>query len=423
MKKILSLIVVLTLAITPLCTGAFAEEDIVLTALFWGDSSDQTIALQKTVEAFNALDNGITINAEWMASEDTKTKLPTLMAANQAPDMFMCWSAGYIKPYVDAGKIYCLDEAMAADPEWVDRYLGGTLEHLTYDGKVYGIPGVLEVQCAAYNNEIMAEYGLEIPQTHSEFLEAMKVIRDGGKYIPVAFGNSTAWPSASHSEVLVNAIAGTEAFQKAVSGEGSWTDPAFIQAAQMLQDMANEKLFPDGYQSITPDEAIAQFKNGRAAAINWNCYFLSFMEQADSAIIDKYTVTKQPTVDGGVGDNNMWLGQPSCCVAIAESCQNKEAAVEFLKYYSSDEAAQRLVDAGVLPAVTTANLDMTNTRGGQRQLLALLQDMTGIYVFYDVVLGSVTGNEYNNTTQAIVSGADATEMFEKFQNFYELNAE
>lgn len=422
MKKLFSLILALVLVFS-MSAAMAAEEEIVLTALLWGESSRQGQHIIATVDAFNALDNGIRIEAEYMNSEDTKTKLPTLMAANQAPDIFNCWSAGYIKPYVDAGKIYCLDEALAADPEWASRYLGGTIDHLTYDGKVYGIPGVLEVQVVAYNNEIMAEYNLEIPETHEEFIEAMKVIRDGGKYIPMAFGSSTAWPSASHSEVLVNAIGGTEVFEKAVE-TGDWSDPVFVQAAQLLQDMANEKLLPEGYMSITPDEAIVQFKSGKAAAFNWNCYFLGIIEDpADSAVIGKYTLTKQPTVEGGAGSNDMWLGQPSCCLAIAESCKNKEAAVEFLKFYSSVESAQGFVDAGTLPAVTTEGVDMSNATGGQEQLLALLADMEGMYIFYDVVLGSVTGNEYNNTVQSIVGGADATEAFEKYSNFYELNAE
>ena len=65
-------------------------------------------------------------------AEDTKTKLPTLMVANTVPDLFMCWSSGYIKPYVEAGKVFSLSDALAADPEWADSFLGGIMDNNTF---------------------------------------------------------------------------------------------------------------------------------------------------------------------------------------------------------------------------------------------------------------------------------------------------
>ena len=56
-------------------------------------------------------------------------------------------------------------------------------------------------------------------------------------------------------------------------------------------------------------------------------------------------------------------------------------------------------------------------------VLKLHSDMTGLFVFYDVALGSVVGNEYNNTVQAIMSGSDSQEMFENFQQFFDDNYE
>jgi len=84
---------------------------------------------------------------------------------------------------------------------------------------------------------------------------------------------------------------------------------------------------------------------------------------------------------------------------------------------------QMMADHGVLVPVKSTLLDLSKVSNCQSQLMNLMNDMTGMYLFYDVVLGSVTGNEYNNTVSAIMSGADATEAFQKFQNFFDLNAE
>jgi raffinose/stachyose/melibiose transport system substrate-binding protein len=426
MKKPVCMLLVLALLIS-LTVGfsAYAEEkkDVVLSAMFWsGDSSSE--ATLKAVDAFNALDNGITINVEWLNSEDTKTKLPTLMAANSAPDLFMAWAAGYLKPYVDAGKVYSLSDALAADPEWADSFLGGILEHTTYNGEVYALPTSLSAQVCFFNKEIYDKYGLEIPQTQEQLVEGLKVIRDAGDgIIPLAFGNSTSWPSGSHSETLANRIGGNEPFAKAASGEGSWTDPSFIKAAQLLQDLANEKLVPDGFAALTPDEAIALFNSGKAAAINWSSYCMGRFDVDDSAVKGKVVLAKCPTVAGGVGDVNMWLGQPDRNIAISERCEHKEEAVAAVKFLTSIDAMQMMTDSGTLVPIKSTLLDMTKVSNCQSQLMTLMNDMTGMYLFYDVVLGSVTGNEYNNTVASIMSGANATEAFEKFQNFFDLNAE
>jgi raffinose/stachyose/melibiose transport system substrate-binding protein len=426
MKKTLCLTLVLALCLSLTAAfSAFAEEkkDVVLTAMFWsGDSSSE--ATKKAVEAFNALDNGITINVEWLNSEDTKTKLPTLMAANNAPDLFMAWAAGYLKPYVDAGKVYSLSDALAADPEWANGFLGGILEHTTYDGQVYALPTSLSAQVCFYNKEIFDKYGLEIPQTQEDLVKDLKVIRDAGDgIIPLAFGNSTSWPSGSHSETLANRIGGNDPFAKAASGEGSWTDPSFVKAAQLLQDLANEKLVPDGFAALTPDEAIELFNSGKAAAINWSSYCMGRFDADGSAVKGKVVLAKCPTVEGGTGDPNMWLGQPDRNIAISERCEHKDEAVQALKFLTSVQAMQMMTDSGTLVPIKSTLLDMSKVSNCQGQLMNLMNDMTGMYLFYDVVLGSVTGNEYNNTVSSVMSGADATEAFQKFQNFFDLNAD
>jgi raffinose/stachyose/melibiose transport system substrate-binding protein len=423
MKKTLCLVLTTVLLLT-ICSFSLADDQSVeLTAMFWSGDSTADAGLE-AVEAFNAMDNGITVKVEWLPSQETKTKLPTLMAANSAPDLVMVWSAGYIKPYVEAGKLYPLNEALAADPEWADSFLGGIMDRNTFDGNVYAVPTSLSAQVCIYNQEIYDKYGLDIPHTQEDLVAGLKVIRDAGDgIVPLAFGNSTAWPSGSHSETIANRIGGNEPFDLASVGEGSWTDPSFAQAAQLLQDLANEKLVPDGFAAMSPEEAIQLFKSGKAAAMNWSSYCLGLLEMEDSAVKGKMTLAKCPTVAGGVGDENMWLGQPDRNIAISSSCENVDAAITFLKYMSGVESMQAMVNYGALVPIKSSLIDLSNVKDSQRQLMALMDDMTGMFLFYDVVLGGVIGNEYNNTVAAIMSGADAVESFAKFQNFFDLNYE
>ena len=403
------------------------SKPVEISIMAWdGGTGEATeVVLHDIIDDFNKEHEGkIKVVPEYLPSEQTKTKLPTLMAANNAPDLFMSWSAGYLEPYVKAGKVYSLQEALDSDPEWKNQFLESVMEHVTYDGEIYAIPTVLSTQVAYYNKEIYDKFNLPIPKTHEEFIEGLKTIRDSGEdIIPMAFGNSTAWPSASHSEILANRIGGNEPFDKVLDGSGKWTDESFVKAASLLQEMADEKLVPDGYAGMTPEEAVEQFKSGKAASFIWSSYCISNFEADDSAVKDKVVLAKCPTVEGGKGDENNWLGQADRCLVVSERCENKDAAVEFIKFYTQTKYMQKMADAGTLTTINAEKLDLSNVGPIASQIMKLHSDMTGLFVFYDVALGSVVGNEYNNTVQGIMAGNDPQEAFENFQQFFDENYE
>ena len=338
-----------------------------------GTGEATEVVLHDIIDDFNKEHEGkIKVVPEYLPSEQTKTKLPTLMAANNAPDLFMSWSAGYLEPYVKAGKVYSLQEALDSDPEWKNQFLESVMEHVTYDGEIYAIPTVLSTQVAYYNKEIYDKFNLPIPKTHEEFIEGLKTIRDSGEdIIPMAFGNSTAWPSASHSEILANRIGGNEPFDKVLDGSGKWTDESFVKAASLLQEMADEKLVPDGYAGMTPEEAVEQFKSGKAASFIWSSYCISNFEADDSAVKDKVVLAKCPTVEGGKGDENNWLGQADRCLVVSERCENKDAAVEFIKFYTQTKYMQKMADAGTLTTINAEKLDLSNVGPIASQIMKL----------------------------------------------------
>ena len=53
------------------------------------------------------------INFTWEAFENQsyKTKIKAAVSANEMPDIFFTWSCAFLGDFVDAGKVYCLDDA------------------------------------------------------------------------------------------------------------------------------------------------------------------------------------------------------------------------------------------------------------------------------------------------------------------------
>ena len=428
MRRFICLLLAIAMMFSILTVQVFADaQKTELSFMMFDEGTGDPMveAMKKAIADFNATnEHNVVIVPEYIASEQTKTKLPTMMAANAAPDLFNAWVSGYLEPYVSAGKVYNLSDALAADAEWANSFLDGTFTHLAYaDGGIYGVPMQIGVWTMYYNTEIFDAHGLKIPETWDELVEDLKTIRDADpEILPLAFGNKSAWPIASLCEGLTNRIGGSEPFQQAAVGEIPWTSEPFIEAANRIKELVDEGLLADGVNALPTEETAAQFKTGNTAVMSINDNRIGML--VDSPVDGKYVVRNIPSVEGGVGDPNLWLGQPSRTICISETCPDKEGAVAFLKYMTSPEVVQyNVVNGGIIPVIKGDLIDASDIGPQNQALLDQVKDMSGIFVFYDIVLGSVLGVEYNNTIQSIVAGTDPQEAFEQYQSFFVENYE
>ena len=340
------------------------------------------------------------------------------MAANEVPDVFNTWAAGFLKPFVKAGKVYDLTDKLNSDKEWKDRYVPGVYTPLEFDGKVYALPTTQTVVCLFYNKEIFDRYGLKEPKTFDELKNIINVLNENG-ITPFALGNKAPWVGAMFSELVVNRVGGSEPYNKVYNGTGSWEDPAFIEAGKIMQELVDMKAFPEGFNALDNDPAQADFIAGKSAMLVMGSWAI---QQLYTDMQDKLGVCKFPEITGGKGNADTWLGQPDQSFAIAAKSNVKDAAAEFIKTISDPEIQTKLSEAGNLVA-TNIEPDPDKVNPVAMKVGELLKDMKELFVFYDVGLGATIGNEYNNTIQAITAGQSVEESFKALQQFTEQNRE
>ena len=386
----------------------------------WGIETDpNSVIIKEAVELFNKRN---TMNAVatvvFTEQEQYKTKIAADMAANEVPDVFNTWAAGFLKPFVKSGKVYDLTDKLNADKEWKDRYAPGVYSALEFDGRVYALPTTQTVVCLFYNKEIFDRYGLQAPKTYDDLKNIIKVLNDNG-ITPFALGNKAPWVGAMFSELVINRIGGTEPYNKVYNGTGTWEDPAFIEAGKIMQELVSLKAFPEGFNALDNDPAQADFIAGKCGMLVMGSWAI---QQLYNDMKDKLAVCKFPEIPGGKGNSNHWLGQPDQSFAIAANSSAKDAAAEFIKTISDPEIQLKLVEAGNLVA-TNVKPDPDKVNPVAAQVTELLKDMEELFVFYDVGLGATIGNEYNNTIQAITAGQSVEESFKALQQFTEQNRE
>lgn len=389
----------------------------------WGIETDpNSVIIKEAVAIYNEkYKDTAEITVEFTEQEQFKTKIATLMAANEAPDLFNTWAAGFLKPFVTAGKVYSLNEALDQDPTWKSRFVGGIFGGFTFDGKIYAAPNTQTVVCLFYNKEIFDTYKLKAPATFEELKSVCETLNKNG-ITPFALGNKAPWVGAMYAEMVANRTGGSEAFNKVASGEGTWLDPSFIEAGNKMYELVQMKAFPEGFNALDNDPSREEFLSGKAGMHIMGSWAIQQLTYDGSPLAGKVDVAKFPAIEGGKGDANAWLGQPDQSFAIGSSCKDKEAAVNFLKVMSEPDTQLKFALAGNLLA-TTAQLEPGKANPVAAKVSELQKDMTELFLFYDIALGATIGNEFNNAIQAITAGTTPEEAFKTLQEFTEQNLE
>ena len=159
-----------------------------MTAMFLGTTQDEAILdiIEQVTEEFNTNNEfGVEFTYDTFAIEDYKTRLATVMAADDAPDVFFTWSAGFLQPYVEGGRVYEVGQLLEADDDWLSRFNEGVFGPVSYDGGIYAVPHGQTVAVMFYNTRLFEEYGVAVPTTHEELLAAVDTFSESG-IIPIS---------------------------------------------------------------------------------------------------------------------------------------------------------------------------------------------------------------------------------------------
>ncbi len=397
---------------------AMADENTISLMLMGTEADSFVDDYVEIINNFNETNEyGVTVNAEFYENEQMKTKLATLMAANNAPDVFFTYELAYLEPFVNGGKVADLTDYLENDPEWKSTFSEGTLELLEYDGRNFAIPTQISLCVMFYNKQIFADNGLEIPKTYEEFLQVCDTLKNNG-VVPMAMSGADAWIPAQFVQQLAGGMAGTDLFYGIVDGTEQWNNETHVKAAEEVVRLAEEGYFQDGYIGMTPEETTEMFLNGNAAM-----YF--------QGTWDATTVTDRLGENGGAfvmpaydsQYDNISVGSLSTSFAVSEKCANKDAAVALLKYWTSLEVQEKLLyGSEKIPAINV-EIQEDQLSPLMKDIIGITNESKGMTPWWDRQFGAEEGVEFNNTCVAILGGEDAQDAFDALQEYAEDNAD
>lgn len=395
-------------------------EKEVIKAMCVGTEADTYLEdYQAIIDDFNANNEfGVTVEMEFYENEQYKTKLTTLMASNAVPDVFFTWELSYLEPFVSGKKVADITSYLDADQAWKDSFSDGTLELLSYDNKIYAIPTQKSLCVMFYNKQIFEENGVKVPITYEEFLAACETFKKAG-VTPMSMCGTDAWIPAEFVQQISNGIAGMDLYNGISDGSKKWNDAAHIEAAKEIQQMADVGYFQEGYIGMGPEESTELFMNGKTAMYfqgAWDCGKISASSIGE--VVGAFVLpAKNPQY------NNISVGSVDTSFAVSESCKNKDAAVAFLKYWTSVDREEKLLyDEGRMPAAVF-DIDDSKLHPLFAEILEISNQQVGLTPWWDRAFGAGEGVEFNNTCVSVCGGEEPQKAFDALQQFADDNAE
>lgn len=375
-----------------------------------GVSAGQNKIVNQIITEYQDAHPNVTIKQEVLDNEQYKNKLKVLSASNELPDVGVTWAAGFLTPYVEGNLFAPVDDLL--NGELKDKFVAGTTEAYAIDGKTYALPLEFNIAPVYYNKAIFEQYNLEVPQTYEQFKAIVKTLSDNG-IAPIALGNKDRWTGSLWYMYLADRIAGQEALTNAISGSGSFKDAGLLQAATEIQSLVDSNAFNKGFNGLSNEEGKAEFLNSKAAMYmmgTWELPNYTTNEEIPQEFRDNVGFFKFPTVEGGKGDVNSWVGGPGVGLFVSQNSKVQAEAKAFVEYFVSKWGEQSVTGAGVIPAtkVDTSSLDLPQL---YIDLFNEMNQASSITLFADVQMQANAAETHLNMIQALFGKAVSPEQF------------
>lgn len=307
----------------------------------------QGLVEQMIIDEYMEENQNVTIEVEALDEEAYKTKFKAYSMEGM-PDVVSIWGQpAFLDEVVDAGVLAELDQGDYADYKFIE----GSLNGFTYDGKLYGLPRNTDVACIYYNQKMFEDNQWDVPETYDELLELAGKISDAGMIL-MAMDGGDGWPMAVYLSDLLFQLAGTESSEIIADAiaTGDFTDENLVKATEILKESADAKLFQNGYDSQDYATAMNLFTNGQAAMFymgSWESS-MALNEDIPEEIRENIRVFTMPSVKGGKAaktDIAAWNGGG---YGVSAKSEIKEEAVKFINYmYQPDKLSKYGWENGV----------------------------------------------------------------------------
>lgn len=303
---------------------------------------EQEPAVYAVVQAYMEKNPDVIINLTGEETNEHYNKMKMDAQAGTLPDVFSNLLAPS-KEMAANGNLYNLDEFIKEN-DLSSIMSDNILNSLEVDGSVYGLPYQKMVTGFWYNQALFDEYGVKVPETYEELLEAAEVFSKND-IVTIAKGAQDPY-SIWGTMGLLCRYGYFDKIDAILAGEEKYNNPDFIKFYEKLDELREAGAFPSNVATSTYYDAKEMFMSGRAAMFDSGTWESAYLETSD--LKDDFAFSWGVSFSDGVGDQNVSMQVPHVplCISakVAEDPEKEAAILDFFKFYYSDEGAKIIID-------------------------------------------------------------------------------
>ncbi|MBX4266357.1 extracellular solute-binding protein [Clostridium estertheticum] len=378
-------------------TGSNQKITLKLWHIWTSDTDSNKQNVEAVIKEWNTANPNVQIEAEGTENEAYKTKIKTAISANEAPDIFVTWGAGFSQPFVDAGKLLPLDDYLKDGTK--EKLLNGALTYLTYNKKVYGLPYANDIGIFYVNKELFDKNNIKIPTTYDELLVAIKAFKSKG-ITPMAVGEKDKWPGMFYYDALALREGGAKLSNSALAKKSSFEDPTFVNASSKLSQLVDAGAFNSAALGLTRDESEVPFLQGKIPMYYNGSWLAGTIDQGKSVVKGKVVAMNFPSLSDGKGGADEVLGGAINGFVVNANTEHKAEAAKAVKFIA-ENISKKLYTTGAGIPTWKVDVDESKIAPLTKQISVIAKKSTGNVVWWDTYLSGADAEVHKDLVAQI----------------------
>ncbi len=291
-------------------------------------------AFEEMEERFNSTHDDIHLTIT--SPNEAMTVLKTRFIREDYPDIVGIGGDINYSNFLDAGMFMDIsDFEGVSDIKQAYMDMEDELEFIPQDG-VYALPYVANAAGILYNKDMFEENGWEIPETWDEFVSLCDTIKAAG-VTPIYLGFKDTWTCLAPWNAIAVNLADSDTCSQVNAGETTFSK-AYASTAEKMKVLLNY-CEPNPY-AYSYNDACTAFARGESAMYTIGSYAVPQILSVNPDMnIDSFVFPANDKEEDNVLNSGVDLQ-----FSVMESCENKEAAYEVLRFLYEDETIQIYLD-------------------------------------------------------------------------------
>ena len=278
--------------------------------------------------------------------------------AGTLPDLMEAHVTNLVDSFVSKGYLIPLDDYIEKEGSgFLDKFIPHCVERLRYSGKIYGILENFAPQGIYYNKKMFAEAGIAgPPETWDEFKDfAIRMTNLEKNQYGAGFPGISGDKALIHVAAMVYANKGRLGV---VNGEIMINKPEAVEAIQFQMDLINKYKATTSYVDLDSPPLREMFIAGQVGMIEEGGWMTGIIEQKKAPDFE-YGIAMMPS-----GKTTGGLASYDASWVIPVTSKHPDAAWEFIKFFTSEEANYLRALAGIMPS-TIATYERTDIQNNE----------------------------------------------------------